>query len=160
MVALQGVVLAAEEPLPKSHESRVRKMYEDSKKAFAEVPEYKLSQLKNDNKEDYVLVDTRAEEEQNVSVIPGAISVKEFEKNMEVYKSKIVVAYCTIGFRSGLFARKLIKKNIKAYNLEGSILGWVHSGGELRDKQGLLTNKVHVFGSSYNLLPPNYEGVW
>lgn len=59
------------------------------------------------------LVDVRTKAEQKVSMIPGAITLHEFESQLKQYPNKwqddgqLVVTYCTIGYRSGLEAQRL-----------------------------------------------------
>ena len=49
----------------------------------------------------YILVDVRKPKEQEVSMIPGAITQKEFENRADDLAGKTVVTYCTAGYRSG-----------------------------------------------------------
>lgn len=140
---------------------KAKKMYQDIKEDFKEVPEIKLSEIDALVKVDKVLfIDVREDEERKVSVIPGAISKDEFEKNLGKYKNKKIVAYCTIGYRSAKYIKKLKKKGIKAYNLEGSILGWVHNGRPVVSKGGKESKRVHVYGRSWNYLPEGIKGEW
>ena len=106
-----------------------------------------------------VFVDVREFEEFAVSHLPGAIHVDAFEKGTEQYRDAKVIAYCTIGYRSGLYAAKLRKKGIDAYNLSGSILSWVHAGRPIVDKDGE-TKRLHVYGRKWNLGPAGYDTVW
>ena len=64
-----------------------------------------------------VLVDCRTVPEQAVSVIPTAISRPSFEAREEAFlaaaradPSFTVVPYCTVGARSGSYARKLVAR--------------------------------------------------
>ena len=106
-----------------------------------------------------VLVDVRSPEEREVSFIPEAISVVEFERNLKQYQNSTVVAYCTIGYRSGKYAQKLQRQGIKVLNLEGSLLAWSHAQGKLINSQGM-TNKVHVFAPQWRFAAEDYEPVW
>ena len=105
-----------------------------------------------------ILVDVRPDEERRVAVIPGSISGEEFEARRDV-SEHIVVAYCTVGERSGRYAAKLRARGIDARNLWGGILGWVHEGGTLVDESGVETKRAHVYGERWNLLPPEWEGI-
>lgn len=107
-----------------------------------------------------VLVDVRAPEERAVSMLPGAIARETFEAARDLYRNQTVVAYCTIGARSGEYAEILRREGIDAYNLKGSILAWTHAGLPLRDTQGKDTKRVHVYGSKWNLVADGYEAVW
>ena len=115
----------------------------------------------------FILVDVRKDTEIAVSQIPGALSLDEFNSKYKANgppKDATVVAYCTIGYRSGKFAEKLIAQGIPVRNLEGGILAWVENHGPLvhRDAEGVTapTTTVHVYGKEWNLLPSGYHGVW
>lgn len=140
---------------------KAQEMYQGIKEHFKEVPEIKLSEIDSLVKSDQILfIDVREDEERKLSVIPGAISKEKFEKNLDKYKNKKVAAYCTIGYRSAKYIMKLKKKGIKAYNLEGSLLGWVHDGRPVVSKSGKESKKVHVYGRSWNHLPEGLKGEW
>jgi rhodanese-related sulfurtransferase len=105
-----------------------------------------------------VLVDNRTRKEQDVSMIPSAISQQEFENNKDRLKNKRIIVYCTIGFRSGRYSQKLKKQGFDAYNLVGGLLMWAHKGQPFV-KDGTETYKVHVYGKKWSLLPKGYEPV-
>ncbi|CAI5464240.1 unnamed protein product [Closterium sp. Yama58-4] len=77
-----------------------------------------------------VVVDTRTEEEAAVSMIPGGtLKQSDFERQMGRFSDHQVVCYCTIGYRSGNYARMLRSHHsMHASNLRGSILAWTHHG--------------------------------
>jgi sodium/bile acid cotransporter 7 len=108
---------------------------------------------------DVVFVDVRTPEEQEVSMIPGAVTQEGFLGNLEKHKDRIIIGYCTISYRSGEFARDLGKKGITMYNLRGGLLGWVHAGGKVVDQEGE-TKRIHVYGRKWNLAPSAYEALW
>lgn len=110
------------------------------------------------NQESVLLVDVRTKEEQQISMIPGAISKEEFESNLEKYRSCKVISYCTIGGRAGAYTQGLRKRGIDAFNLKGSVLLWAHAG--FVDSAGQETTRVHVSGSKWDLLPQGYEAIW
>ena len=118
----------------------------------------KLQQLQKQAK-NIVLVDVRSPEERAVSIVPGAVAADEFERNLEQYKNATVIAYCTIGYRSGKYAEKWRQQGLKILNLEGSLLAWSHVQGELIDATGV-TKKVHVFGPQWQLIPDDYQPIW
>ena len=118
----------------------------------------RLQQLQQQG-EELVLVDVRSPKEMAVSVIPGAITQQEFEANLEQYKSSTIVAYCTIGYRSGKYADRWRQQGIEIFNLEGSLLAWSHIKGKLVNAQGI-TNKVHVFGRQWQLTADDYQPIW
>jgi rhodanese-related sulfurtransferase len=105
-----------------------------------------------------LLVDVRAPHEQAVSMLPGAISRQAFERDRERYRDNLIVPYCTIGLRSGLYAQQLIAEGFAARNLAGSVLAWAHAG-QTFETGGRSTRRVHVYGPDWNLLPRSYEPV-
>jgi len=107
-----------------------------------------------------VLLDVRSAKEMDVSRIPGAITAKEFLDDRGKYKDKTVVAYCTIGYRSGKFAQQMQRQGIVVKNLQAGLLGWTYAGGALIAPSGRQTNKLHLFGPDWNLAPKGYVGVW
>ena len=107
----------------------------------------------------YILVDVREKKEMDVSMIPGAITAKEFETNKETYKNKLIIPYCTIGMRSGKYTDKLVKEGFKAKNLKGGVLAFAHEGFSFINK-GEKTKEVHVYGEAWNLLPKAYKGIF
>lgn len=107
----------------------------------------------------HVFVDIRTPAEQEVSMIEGAITQAAFEKDRAKYKKHKIIAYCTIGYRSAKFSEQIRKDGFDAVSLKGSILSWAHAGKPLVDKKGP-THRVHVAGSSWDLLPKGYEAVY
>ena len=107
-----------------------------------------------------VLVDTRTEAERTVSTIPGAIASSVVEQDPAAYSGKTLVAYCTIGYRSGLWAEKMNRRGLSVRNLEGSLLMWTHVGGPLQTPQGADTKQLHVYGRPWDLAKTDYTAVW
>ena len=129
-------------------------------KSFRGIEDISPEEILLDSNDNYVFVDIREENEKNISIIPGAISFDNFEKDVEDYLDKKIIAYCTIGNRSGQYVKVLDNKNIDAYNLIGGILLWVHDGGEVVSPAGNITKKVHVSRPRWNLLPKGYTGFY
>lgn len=109
-------------------------------------------------KASFVVVDVRSEVEVNVSVIPGAITKAQFEKTRDQFTGRTVIPYCTVGGRSGAYAKKLAKEGVKVRNYQGSILKWVGAGMPLVTLKGDPTNRVHTYSDRYNI-PAKYEQV-
>ena len=118
----------------------------------------KTNELKPAEQRDFVLVDVRTPEEFNVSVIPGAITKAEYEKNPAKYRDKTVIPYCTVGGRSGAYAKSLAADGVKVVNYDGSILAWVQSGLPLVTLDGKPTRRVHTYSNRYTI-PSNYQQV-
>ena len=120
----------------------------------AQISPKELSRLAA--KDQVVIVDSRSAREQEVSMIPNAISIDDFKKLERLRQGRQVVVYCTIGVRSSEFIQVLSLLDIEAKNLHGGLLNWIHSGQELVDSQGEKTRNVHVYGRRWKLLPTGY----
>jgi rhodanese-related sulfurtransferase len=142
--------------------ARVHNMYGASRTIFPSVDGISATELKLRGVSDpsLVLVDVRPAEERSISVIPGSISIHDFENHPEQYRQRTVVTYCTIGARSGRYALGLQRDGWDVKNLEGSLLAWTHIDGELVDSSGQPTKRVHVYGRRWNLVAQGYESVW
>jgi len=138
----------------------VMRMYNGYRDDFAGVEEIDAREAMDKARAGNALfVDVRDKEERDISMLPNAITEKDFLEHIDKYKGRTIIAYCTIGYRSGKFAQKLQKEGARIYNLKGGVLAWVGEGGKVYDTKGE-TNRVHVYGSKWNLLPPGYEAVW
>lgn len=179
-----------------TNKERCEKMYKSYHAKFPDVEtltseDYLLSLS------DYpILVDVRSKAEQIVSMIPGAITLAEFESRMKDkegedkgdpsrttspnFTTTVVVTYCTIGYRSGVEARRLRDTyKCQVLNLDG-IVNYTHACAAAADDDGSNNNsrlmdttttsshpptptfliekgtkkptrRVHVFGPEWNL---------
>lgn len=137
----------------------VYEMYRGYKKNFPSVadisPTAAMALLKQ---EAVVFIDTRNPEEMEVSMLPAAIVKEAYLKAPASFGGKTLVAYCTVGYRSGVFALEMETKGIVVRNLSGGIVAWALEGGPLYDKNGE-TKRVHVYGEKWNYAPEGYEAV-
>lgn len=112
-----------------------------------------------------VLIDIRQPPEQEVSMLPHALTTAEFAARYRqgIPKEKRLVVYCTIGYRSGKYAEELAKQGIKAENLEGGVLMWSFIGGKflMKDPKGewIETTRIHVYDKEWNIVHPDYQAV-
>lgn len=106
-----------------------------------------------------VFVDVREDYEMNTSMLPGAISKSDFEKNKKEYQDSNIVVYCTIGYRSGIFTEEIAEEGFKAVNLKGGVLLWSHERLDFF-KSNIKTNKVHVYGAKWNLAHKDYVSIF
>ena len=136
---------------------RIMTMYREYAEEFPYVKGISAAQLQQQR--EVVLVDVRSPEEIAVSFIPGAITKEEFEDNLDRYRDSTIVVYCTIGYRSGKYAKELRQRGIELLNLEGSLLAWTHVGGKLVNATGA-TKQIHVFDRQWQLTAEDYEAVW
>mmetsp|Transcript_42170 Transcript_42170/g.75693 ORF Transcript_42170/g.75693 Transcript_42170/m.75693 type:complete len:184 (-) Transcript_42170:148-699(-) len=113
----------------------------------------------------FVIVDTRREEEHKVSMLPGSVTQREFETRREAHSNSTVYCYCTVGYRSGIYADKLRREGLEAVNLRGSIVAWTQEGLPLvkREHDGTetQTKQVHAFGKQWaHLCGADYSAVY
>jgi len=156
-----GVQAQAEDALSNDEKRlKIEAMYRNYKRNFAGVtditPAEAMELLRAGRA---VFVDVRETQEQEVSMLPGAVTEQEFLKLPERYGDKVVIAYCTISYRSGVLAKRLNARGIAMVNLEGGLLAWVHAGGRVYDRAGE-TRRIHVYGRKWDLSPQDYEAIW
>jgi sodium/bile acid cotransporter 7 len=137
----------------------VYEMYADYRKKFPAVadisPKRAMTLMKTAG---VVFVDTRTPEEMAVSMLPGAIPEKTFLDHPAAYRDHIVIAYCTISYRSGKFAEAMAERGVRVSNLTGGLLAWVLEGGKVYDDAGE-TRRIHVYGKKWNYPPAGYTSV-
>jgi len=137
----------------------VQQLYASYKKCFPEIPDISpVEAIRLHQEGQAVLVDVRPLAERQVSRLPGAISLTEYLHDIGSYQGKTIIAYDTIGYRSGLVVQKQRAKGLPLVNLQGGMLGWLHAGGKAFDDFGE-TSRVHVYGALWNYPPPGCETV-
>ncbi|MGH9427419.1 MAG: rhodanese-like domain-containing protein, partial [Terriglobia bacterium] len=92
-----------------------------------------LERIKSDA--DIVLLDVRSEPEYNDELGHLAnsklIPIKELERRieeLEAYKGKTIITYCSHGIRSARAAKLLMQKGFTAYSLIGGLTRWNRDG--------------------------------
>jgi rhodanese-related sulfurtransferase len=162
LLAAMAIVSCSRPPADDAErKARVEALYAGYKKDFADAPEISPSEALELWRQDRLLpIDVRAPAERAVSVLPGAVTEKEFMEDPGRFAGKQAVAYCTIGYRSGLFAAQAAPKGLHVRNMAGGLLGWLHAGGTLVDAKGEATKTVHVYGRTWDLAPLGYTSVW
>ena len=138
----------------------VYSMYADYKKEFPQVRDisaHEAMALQAQGR--VVFVDTRKPAEMAVSALPGAVTQQDFLIHRDRYGDKTAIAYCTISYRSGVFARDLASRGIAVVNLQGGILAWILEGGKVYDAQGRPSRRVHVYGEKWDYAADGYESV-
>lgn len=165
MLALGALLLACQPAEPTMTDEqkleKIQALYAKYKREFPgvrSVSPVELQELRQGDRE-LVIVDVRKPEEQAVSMIPGAVTVGDFEARSEELKGRLVVTYCTVGYRSGLYAQQLASRGWDVANLAGSLLAWTHAGQQLVDVHGP-TRRVHVYGEDWDFAADGYEPVW
>ena len=138
---------------------KLEQAYQKLKPKFNEAPEISVEQL-NTEQANVVFIDVRDDDEQRVSMIPGAISVDEFTRSAAKYKNATIVAYCTIGYRSGTFTIKWQKRGYDVTNLKGGVLAWAQAGRVFQSPSGIETKRVHIYDDDWNYLPKSYIPIY
>jgi len=117
--------------------------------------------------EDVVLLDAREEKEYKVSRIPGAIHVgyDDPKENVmdELDKSKTVVVYCSIGYRSEKIGELLQEKGFRnVLNLYGSIFEWVNQGQTIVNTENQETKEIHTYDRKWGrwMMNKNYKKIY
>lgn len=123
---------------------------------FPEVPQVSTAELSEwlntPGSAPPLLLDARTSEEWAVSHLPGALLAASEDQALAglqgVEKERLIVVYCSVGYRSAALAQQLISRGFtNAHNLEGSIFAWVNEGhpvyqGEREVRQVHPYNKV------------------
>ena len=122
-----------------------------------EMDSIRAMELMRDQK--VIFIDVRRPNEQEISMLPGAITHLAYLDNQDKYNDYLKISYCTIGYRSGRFAQMMHQNGTAVYNLHGGMLGWLHDGGEVYDKNGQ-SFRIHVYGRPWKLAPEGYQEVW
>jgi rhodanese-related sulfurtransferase len=122
-----------------------------------DVPTLSSQELLQMDPSSVVVVDVRTRPEQQVSRIPGSVTLKECHKILRGSPAGVtVVTYCTVGYRSGMEARRMqqLYPSLTVYNLDG-IVAYSHalSASKQRDQLG----RLHTFGSTWDLAPVGVE---
>ncbi|CAM9115724.1 unnamed protein product [Ascophyllum nodosum] len=133
----------------KRHEKAKAKVEQATRgfKGVETISAKEVEGLRNEGKR-VMLVDVRTEEEMEVSMLRGALSRDAFESSRlgesaktgvkfqdsspsreEENKWDVVVPYCTVGYRSGLYAKKLLDLGYPAVRNSEGVLLWTHDVG-------------------------------
>lgn len=150
--------LCAAEPLTDAQKrSTVYEMYAEYKKDFPKVTDISPGDARSAFAKGQIqFVDVRKPEEIRISTLPGAIDRETFLRDKRLYRDKAVVAFCTISYRSGLFAQEMAREGVAVQNLTGGILAWVLEGGQVFDEGGA-SKRLHVYGPKWDLAPADFE---
>ena len=106
------------------------------------------------NKEPVVLIDVREEKEFEVSRLQGAVHITRATEVVHRYRSYpgTVVAYCSVGYRSGAMVEQLTEAGMKrVFNLKGSIFEWANRGYPVVNQRGV-TPYVHPYDRHWGQL--------
>ena len=105
------------------------------------------SNLYNNN---YIILDTRENDEYSVSHIPGALRFgydkPHYELIADADTSKTIILYCSIGVRSENISKTLQEKGFNnVFNLYGGVFLWADQFRPLENLEDEKTKKVHGY---------------
>jgi rhodanese-related sulfurtransferase len=114
--------------------------------------------------EEVVLVDARELAEFEVSHLKHAIHVgyDDYDSTalLDLDRSKPVVVYCSVGYRSEKISEKLLKMGFKdVSNLYGGIFEWKNQGHPVVNDKGE-TEKVHAYSKTWGIWLKEGEKVY
>jgi rhodanese-related sulfurtransferase len=123
------------------------------------IPYIYIESLKKKANEALIL-DSREKKEFEVSHLRNAqyIGFEEFDNlvleklssDLSADKNRLIVVYCSIGVRSEIIGKKLMKHGFtNVYNLYGGLFEWVNKGGSVFHK-GIQTQKVHAYSKKWS----------
>lgn len=147
LISLQISIAQKSQP-KKAYDKMLDKMYKQT------VPLVQPGDLKEDELDQYLILDTREWQEYNVSHIKGAqwAGYNNFQSYIlnNVPKDKPILVYCSVGYRSERIGEKLKEMGFKDIkNLYGGIFEWVNQDGEIVDASGNNTQQVHAFDKEW-----------
>ncbi len=102
-----------------------------------------------------IYLDARSKAEYEVSHVKNSVWVgyDDFDvKKLNDYdKSKNIIVYCSVGYRSEKIAKRLEKDGFKnVHNLYGGLFEWYNSGLEIVDNSGQSTDKIHTYNEDWS----------
>ena len=114
------------------------------------VPLISVADLIKMDKQNMYILDTREEEEYDVSHLKNARHVGYIWFDMrtiyDIPMDANVVLYCTIGSRSEKIAGKLLAAGYKnVYNLYGGIFEWINERNPVYKRNGVQTSEIHTY---------------
>lgn len=123
-----------------------------------------LRQRLSTDPQSIILIDVRSAAERRISMIPSAISLDEFLKS-ELESShttntpqRLIVPYCTVGGRSYLKTRMLLRQGREVRNYRAGIIGWTRANLPLVTPDGAPTNRLHRNWACFEV-PGTYEAI-
>ncbi len=101
-----------------------------------------------------LLLDVRTKAEYEISHLPGArrVAPDSDPGAINLPRDRRIITYCSVGYRSGAFAKKLQDagyKNVR--NMSGSIFQWANEGRPLV-QNGKRVRKVHPYNGLWGKL--------
>ena len=119
------------------------------------VPLITIDKFIKIDKYNLCILDTREQDEFNVSHIKNARHVGNFwfdmRKVYDIPKNTTVIVYCSVGIRSEKIGEKLIAAGYKnVLNLYGGIFEWVNQGHPVYKDKGVQTAEIHTYDKHWD----------
>lgn len=162
IVLLALAACAPAQPLPKDLKTGYEEL--DAKLAkMVTVDDNAISAKAANGLADALFLDAREPDEYAVSHLPGAkllgYSEIDWSQLRGVDKSRPVVVYCTVGYRSERVARDLRERGFeRVYNLYGSLYAWALAGLPLEGPDGQRTRRIHTYNKRWGTFIPDTVG--
>jgi len=118
------------------------------------VPLISIEELIKIDKYNLYILDTREEDEFNVSHLKNARQVGNFwfdmRKVYDIPTNATVVVYCSVGVRSEKIGEKLIAAGYKnVLNLYGGIFEWINQSHPVYKQNGVQTAEIHTYDKNW-----------
>lgn len=129
-------------------------MYQRKFRAVEMLSSKELLTAEEWRNKDFILLDARTAKERNVSMIRGAIPVAQCD---DPSPNTNLVVYCTIGYRSGLEATRLMQRypQCKVYNLDGLVAYSLQADADdIVNGNQEPAKVIHTFASPWNFVDP------
>ncbi len=125
---------------------------------FPDVPRIDAPQLeqwlRDPHREKPLLLDVRTKPEYDVSHIHGAQRIEPGSDaaSIGLSKNKLIVTYCSVGYRSAGLAQKLRDAGFtNVQNMSGSIFDWANRGYQI-EQNDRPAHKVHPYNARWGKL--------
>ncbi|PRY07394.1 rhodanese-related sulfurtransferase [Pontibacter ummariensis] len=151
---------ACSQPTNKAYALLLKSLYDNT---VPQIKPEKLYQLL-EQKHQLLLLDTRSTKEFAVSHMKGARQVdpatfQPTELGKEA-KDKLVVVYCSVGYRSERVGEKLQQAGFtNVLNLYGGLFEWVNRGFPVYNRAGV-TQQVHAYSELWGMWLQKGEKVY
>lgn len=124
-----------------------------SRMASKVVPLIEVSEL--NLSDSILLLDAREKKEFKISHLPNAVWVGyddfDLKRVAGFDKSKTVIVYCSVGYRSGKIGEELLEAGFtNVYNLYGGMFAYVNNGKMIVTPSGQTTQKVHGYNKNWS----------
>lgn len=118
------------------------------------VPLITIDEFIKIDKQNLYILDTREEDEFNVSHIKNARNVGNFwfdmRKIYDIPRKSTVIVYCSVGIRSEKIGEKLLANGYKkVQNLYGGIFEWVNQAHPVYKQTGVQTSEIHTYNEMW-----------